>query len=231
MIAIVAINAIRFRTGRDNSGHVQDASLYPELEIETKNLRNYLAEKVPGAFEFSTTSPTVNADGEIVVPNDYRKMIRLERLLSGSGLTAHYVDVPPANPLRPQDNSQLCWRETNFQFRLALSPPQDVSTVLGWRLTYVSVPSITIDTSNDLVDVPDGFEEIVIYRVAATVAIRCHDEEKASYFREVVDGNPAKGTKGLLAELVQALRRRHGAHSRPGATPTRGYIRSSGGLP
>lgn len=229
MIASEAISMIRFKTGRDNTGHVTDASLYPELQLETRNLRNWLAEKVPSAFE-NVESLTIESNGDIIVPADYRKMIRLEQLTSGSGTTARYDEVPHANMLRPQDGAGLTWRETEFHFRLAISPPDSAVLVTSYRLTYVSVAGLTITDGNGLIDVPDGFEQVVVYRVCSTVCMRAHDEEKAAYFDLKVDGIPGQ-KPGLLDELTRALRRRTGVHARPGFTATRGYYRSRGGIP
>lgn len=229
MIASEACNMVRFKTGRDSSGHIQDTSLYPELQLETRNLRNWLAEQVPSAFR-NETDLTPESDGTIIMPSDYRKMIWLNRLVSGSGTTARYEEVPRANPLRPQDGAGICWDETEFHFRLALYPP-DQAVLSTYRSAYVSVSGVDINDANDTVDVPDGFEQVVVYRVCTTVCIRTHDEEKAAYFTGLVDGNPAAGQPGLLEKLTRALRRRGGNHARPGFTATRGYYRSRGGIP
>jgi hypothetical protein len=227
VIASEAISMIRFRTGRDNSGHFLDSSLYPELDLEVRKLRRVLQDRVPKAFTTSTTAPSISGN-EITVPATFDKIVRLEELASGSGTTARYVEVPAADVLRPQDGSPLAWREEGN--KIILTPPDDVTSVLGWRLTYVANTSVVINDGTDLLDVPSGFEEVVVLRVSATVLERTKDEEAAARFRLLADGNPAAGVKGVLDELLSAFRRRYGVHARPGFTPTRAYGRR-GGIP
>jgi hypothetical protein len=220
VIASEAISMIRFRTGRDSSGHIQDSSLFPELDLEMRDLRRQLMERAPEWFASVNTSPTF-VGTEIVTPGDFWKMIRLEELVSGSGTTAQYIEVSHADALRPQGLSRLAWREEGT--RIKITPPEDVAGVLGWRLTYLPLESAIINDNNDFISLPDGFEQIVVLRVCATVAIRCHDEEKADRFTAKADA--------MLPPLLASFGRRRGVHARPGATATRtGYYRR-GGVP
>jgi hypothetical protein len=203
-------------TGRDSSGHVTDAQIYSWLDLEVKNLRRYLADRVPEPFTKNTTTLTVS-NAEITVPADWERTIRLERLVSGSGTTAIYTEIDVADPMRPQDGG------TGFQFReegtkLLITPADQAAAIQGYRLTYISTPT-TIDGTGDAVDLPAGCEQIAILRVQSHVALRCKDPELAAIFTGMVEGNGV--TPGLLKQQTAALKRRYGRHVRVGFTPTR----------
>lgn len=210
MNAQTAQDIIRAGTGRDNSGHVTETQIYQWLDLEVKNLRRYISDRVPEPFTKSTTTLTVS-NAEITVPADWERTIRLERLVSGSGTSAIYSEIDVADPLRPQSGG------VGFQFReegtkLIVTPIPEAASISGYRLTYLYTPT-TIDDDADTVDLPSGCEQIAILRVQTHVALRCKDEVYAGIFE--------RQAEKLLAQQVQALKRRYGRHVRVGFTPTR----------
>jgi hypothetical protein len=226
MLVSAAITHIRNRTGHDTDQQIVDSTmLLPWIEQETRRVRRELSLKVPALYEQLTGPVNVAAGTSFVtissgIATSFERLLGVSRRVLGSGGSAssagdEWVDVP----VWEEDSPWLGYREEWAVIRFY---PPDIAPG-DYRFRWIQgITTAAFTTSTDLNVIsgtagglPQGFEEIVIELVCATVANRVPGDDPTPHL-QAVWGNPATGDEGMWKREVRALRQRYGRSIKPG---------------
>lgn len=199
---------LRTVTAHDSDTQITDAQINSWFDQEVARVRRDLRLVAPQLYQVLSGTTTLTS----VVPfvdltaftPAFESVWRVE-MQSGSV----WVDVPVSDEFEP-DGGDLVYREHSIDGtwpdRLTFSPDSLAAGAVV-RVAYHCVP-----TANT-VDVPSGFEDVVIMRTAAKVALRCFDDP----------GNFIALADRTWESQRKAIRRRYGAQPQPGLRLTKGW--------
>lgn len=207
-----AYTNVRTATARDSDLRLTDTMMAAWVDIESKRLWYYLSQEIPELTE-STVAATVAAGSSTINMNaltssSYYRLHLLEKAFS-DGV---YDEVPSANYAHPARVSGLVFRESIISGAptITLYPADSAPGTYRVRYTPLVAPGYTT------VPVPEGFEDVVIERVAARARIR---------FKEDPSPHLAQANE-FLQQQLDAARDRHGYHPVGGLRVVRGTLRS-----
>jgi hypothetical protein len=109
------------------------------------------------------------------------------------------------------DFDTLNWRE---EAGAILVSPAVRAAGRTYRLNYTKAPTVT---GNYTIEVPSGLELIIVYRVAADLVRPRLEEDGAAH---------AAAAERIWQDQLPVLRKRYGAHPRPGLKRIRGGSQS-----
>lgn len=203
-----ARTAIQAATDHDGASDTQvtTAQLNSWIDIEHKLLRRQLAQIAPSLYMATAAEETLAAlDETLTMPSDYESLVRLE-VKNGS----NWFPVPISDELNTQTGS-LTVREQGGV--LNVSP---ASLAAGtYRIIYAQKPvTLSADSStNGVLLVPDGCEDIIVERVSARVREKC-DEDPTPHLNRAATN---------WTEQRKALRKRYGKGGQPALRLVRGW--------
>lgn len=202
-----ARTAIRALTDHDgeNDDQVTDDQLDIWINLEHAMIRRRLAHIAPSLYEATDDEQTLDSDDEglLDLPADFDSLVRVEQQIGSD-----WYPISVADGLQPHV-SPLNVREEYDGLRLA-----PVSLAIGtFRIVYKQAAAIELADDADDLEVPDGFEDIIIEKCAARVRTKDADDPSPHFIRAQEVWNELKGP----------LRRRYGNHSVPGLRIVRGW--------
>lgn len=196
-----AITDIRERTDQDlpSGGAVEeqpikDSTIKRWINIEVQNVRRLLLAAAPALF--ATQSAFTASAGP---PPFWTKAATFDRvrLVERKGTDGTYYPIEKANELDPEMSPSYAWRELGSKIEFFPS----TGAAGDYRVTFLAKPAALVNSS-DVLDVPDGVEDVVVERVCARVRRR-FEESPAEHI---------EAAKAALEEALGFLQGRDGLH-------------------
>jgi hypothetical protein len=200
MTVAEVLTAIRATTNHGTAdaddSQTTNAMMTAKIDREYKHLRRQLVSAIPELGQLTGSGAiTAIATNTIAFPTGYERLIRLERLISGTD----YYPLEVADPLNAHQASALSYVENGGASVWAIYPREN--SIGTYRITYVAG---VVSGYTSLTLLPEGLEEVVIERVAAWVRQR-HDEDPTYHLTQA---------SRLYKEALSSLRKRYGKHGR-----------------
>jgi hypothetical protein len=191
------ITAVRTATRFDiaSPSPVTDTMVTVWVDQEHKRFRRELNVAVPALYKATSSEATIAAGAQTLTkPNDFEKLVRIERKVA-----ERWETIEPAP-------------DTNGGFACYLGFEEVGATYLIWPLaaaagTYRIVYSKTVTAGYTSIEVPDGFEDVLIERVSGRVKERLQPSEAQMHF-QIADR--------IWQQQMPLLRLRYGRNSRSG---------------
>ena len=196
-----ARTAIRAETSHDSDTQVTDAQLDERINTDHSNVRRKIAMVAPQIYTETDHEQTLAAgEDTLEMPLDYERLIRVERQYG-----TEWYDIEASDELGPHRMPLNVREEANG---LKVAPLSQAAGV--YRIIYVMEPEGLVDDGDEL-DVPSGFEDIIVQLGCAFVRRR-HEESQSAHL-EIADR--------VWKEQKPLLRKRYGRHAVPGMRQVR----------
>lgn len=204
MLTTAVITTVKTRTSHDSDDQVSTAQYLDFVQAEQDRIRRELAVDVPELYQ-TTAAATINAGSDTITPVAMLHFVRLEKLVG-----SRYYPVPATGGLSTNgiDGTEFRWQGSS----IVVSPVEDADGT--YRYAYVTLGATLTGVNPEQVEIPVGLEEVLIERVCAQVRWRCYEDGS---------GHEAKA-QGIWDKMLPKIKRRYGAHPRPGLQRIRGDV-------
>lgn len=189
--AIAAARAISAHDAPDTS--VTDAQITQWVDVELVILMRELGLRLPRMMLAQASSTITAGNSTFAKPADFDAVYRLE-VQSG----AYYTAIDRAEELNANTSPVRSWRENPTTIEIV---PSEVAPAT-YRLTYLRGPAAGYTT----LDVPRGFEWVLVPRVAMWIDARFDDRHDAH----------EKMASQTFDRLMSTAQHRDGVHATPG---------------
>lgn len=186
-------NLSRFWLDDVNGGYFTDAQMLVLLNNAQREAQKLLLQAGEDFYTECVVTSTVTGQAEYALPDDYIKLFRLERLLSGTGGSAYYQRLFPITR-NEQDNVSYYNNGAPFNYIInketftLIPTPDQAYTLHMWYARHVDNMVADIDTP----DVPTIYQEYIAILAARDGFLRdgrsmSPIESKLMYFEKMMN--------------------------------------------